>query len=129
MPKIFSTYFLKALSLILLSGFLFTNLSFCEILTESCTPETLSCCCKQHEQSREVSYQKSCCCEVKQAPVQAESSALNTQILTKITPEDVHLPVNHLYSNYNFSDSDQHPVPYHPPPDSDLNILYSVLRI
>gem|GEM_PF-4196617 len=114
----------------MLAGFLFTNLSFGEILTESCNFETMSCCCKQHEQIKEVSYQKSCCCEVKQAPVQpAKASALITEIQTKLTTGDVPSSGNNVYNNYYFSDSDQYPVSFHPPPDSDFNILYSVLRI
>lgn len=129
MSKDLSTYFLKSLSVILLIVLSFSNISFCEIISIGCKPEATSCCC-DHEYSKSVSFQKSCCCELKEAPVQpAETAAAITEMNIKLTAGDVHLSNSHLSIHNHLHATNQHPISFHSPPDSDLNILYSVLRI
>ncbi len=64
----FKKYCSEAVSVILLTCFLFTSLGFCINISKYCESDEASCCCIQHGNNvnESSSIEKKCCCEIKE---------------------------------------------------------------
>ena len=124
-------YCIRFLTIISLSGFLYTNLSVYMLLTESCSVEEMSCSCK-HSKNNSVTvskHHKSCCCEITEIPEhQSEATLISTDTNPK-NPEIECKEINLCYSLNSISDFNHKVSTFQNPPGYDLNILNSIFRI
>lgn len=124
-------YFFKSFALILLTMFLLSNVSFCQLVMLSCKSEISSCCCKKsNETPRTIKIEKQCCCEIKEASNQPLDV---TTALVQIQNKNITFEI-HQFANYSFADAEgphlsYKPISFHSPPAIDLNILNSNFRI
>lgn len=123
-------YFFRVSTLILLMGFLLSNVSFSQFIVNKCQSEMTSDCCKNsNNSSHALKIEKPCCCEIKEASNQPlESVTAITQIQNKIFPVEI----NH-YAYFQFFQPDANfnykPISFHSLASNDLNILNSNFRI
>lgn len=74
----FIKYAIKFSSVLVLSGFLYSNLSIYKFVTGNCTIEETSCCCSHENETGITKYSKACCCEIKEIPENQTEATLNT---------------------------------------------------
>lgn len=125
----FIKYGLKISSILILSGFLYSNLSVYKLFTNDCSFEENSCCCSHDNNSGVTNFSKACCCEIKEIPEnQTEATLITSDLQNKNVNSDfkfiiksaVHLnravSVLLKYSNHN-------------PQGREILIINSILRI
>lgn len=120
----------RIIVLLILVSFIFSGESVYSLFQMSCSKDETSCCCKKSALNDSENISKKCCCEIKEADNHVNEIILITNevsrksdiyfVLTLIKPDNF-IKLN-FSGNYGINS-------FHSPPDTDINIFNSVLRI
>lgn len=120
----------RIIVLLIIVSFVVSGESVNSLFRMSCSNDESSCCCRKSALNDSENVSKKCCCEIKEADNRGNELIIITSdvsrksdtyfVLTVINPDS--------FRNLNFSGNNGINS-FHSPPDTDINIFYSVLRI
>lgn len=120
----------RVIVLLILVSLVFSGESVYSLFKMSCSKDETSCCCKKSALNDSENISKKCCCEIKEADnhvnelivITNESSRKSDTyfVLTIIKPDNF-IKLN-FPGKYGINS-------FHSPPDTDISIFNSVLRI